>query len=84
MRWSLRQRVQLYTVEDKYLKVEAQPAHKIAVPLFLLTSIPYFITLAYEFIVHDQPDTTFAWFGAFYLALGGMYVGFRFFKKKSS
>ena len=61
-------------MEEKYLKVEAQPAYKLAVPLFLLTSIPYFITLAYDFAFNDTPDKTFAWFGAFYLTLGGIYL----------
>ncbi|OEK00006.1 hypothetical protein BFP97_00045 [Roseivirga sp. 4D4] len=68
-------------MEEKYQKVEAQPAHKLAVPLFIFTSIPYFITLAYDFLVSEKPDSTFAWFGAFYLALGGLYLGLRYLKR---
>ena len=71
-------------MEEKYLKVEAQPAHKLAIPLFLLTSIPYFITLAYDYTVSETPDKTFAWLGAFYLALGGLYLGLKFLKRKSA
>jgi len=40
------------------------------------------MTLAYDFLVSDQPDFTFAWFGAFYLVLGGLYFGFRLIKQK--
>jgi len=69
-------------VEEKYLQVEAQPAHKLAVPLFVLSSVPYFMMLAYDFLVSDQPDFTFAWFGAFYLVLVGLYFGFRLIKQK--
>ncbi|MFY0591883.1 hypothetical protein [Roseivirga sp.] len=61
-------------MEEKYTTVQAQPAYKLAIPLFLLTSIPYFITLVYEFTSSDSPDKTFAWFGAFYLGLGAIYL----------
>ncbi|OEK06200.1 hypothetical protein [Roseivirga misakiensis] len=71
-------------MEEKHLTVQAQPAYKLAIPLFLLTSIPYFITLAYEFVVSDKPDKTFAWFGAFYLSLGAIYLVIKLMLRKKN
>lgn len=51
-----------------------QPAYKLAIPLFLITSIPYFGAMVYNYLSCCETDRTFAWFGAFYLGLGGIYL----------
>ncbi|WP_420385578.1 hypothetical protein [Roseivirga sp.] len=61
-------------VEERH-HLEAQPGHKLAIPLFLLTSILYFGTFAYDYFNCCQNiDRTFAWFGGFYVVLGGLYM----------
>ena len=61
-------------MEEKEVHVIEQPAHKLAIPLFLITSIPYFIAMMYHQLVCCEPDRTFGWFGAFYLGLSGLYL----------
>ena len=67
-------------LEDHYSNLEAQPGHKLAVPLFFLTSIPYFITLGIDYWGCCQIDKTFAWLGGFYVVLGGVYMIAKFIK----
>ncbi len=58
-------------------EVIEQPASKIAIPLFILTSLPYFGVLAYDYIIEGAIDKTFMWFGAFYLGIGLFYFLFK-------
>jgi len=71
----------LIPVEEKHQLV-AQPGHKLAIPLFLLTSLLYFGTFAYDYFTCCQNfDKTFGWFGGFYVLLGSIYLITKFFKK---
>jgi len=72
----------LIFLEEQSVLLEAQPAHKLAVPLFLFTSIPYFITLLLDYIGCCKVDKTFMWFGAFYLGLSLVYMLVRLFDKR--
>ncbi|GHE76150.1 hypothetical protein GCM10011340_36300 [Roseivirga thermotolerans] len=68
-------------VEERH-QLEAQPGYKLAIPLFLFTSLPYFGTLLYDYIhCCGHVDNTFAWFGGFYVMLGGIYVLAKILKK---
>ena len=75
-------RLKTFFLEDRSALLEAQPAHRLAVPLFLLTSIPYLLTLFFDYLGCCQVDTTFAWFGGFYLGLSGIYMLVRIFDKR--
>ena len=68
-------------MEERH-QLEAQPGYKLAIPLFLFTSLPYFGTLLYDYIhCCGHVDNTFAWFGGFYVMLGGIYVLAKILKK---
>jgi len=68
-------------VEENEVQVIEQPAHKLAIPLFLLTSIPYFGAVVYTYLSCCETDSTLGWFGAFYLGLGGLYMVRRLLKR---
>ncbi|WP_422008946.1 hypothetical protein [Roseivirga pacifica] len=69
-------------MEERSTLVEEQPAYKLAVPLFLLTCLPYFGTIVYDVTrCCGKIDNTFVYFGGFYLILGALYLVIRYFKK---
>ena len=68
-------------MEEVEIQVQEQPAYRLAIPLFLLTSLPYFGTLAYDYFNCCETDKTFAWFGAFYLGLGGLFMINKLFRR---
>ena len=68
-------------MEDQNTAVTENPVHKMAAPLFLITSIPYFAAMGYGYFSCCETDDTFAWFGLFYLGIGGYYLAKRFLSK---
>ncbi|KYG78900.1 hypothetical protein AWN68_04540 [Roseivirga echinicomitans] len=70
-------------LEEKTFELKAQPAHKIAVPLFLLTALCYFVPIGYFYFSCCETDSTFIWFGGFYLALGLIYLVRKYTQKMS-
>ena len=69
-------------MEEVEVQVHEQPAYRLAIPLFILTSLPYFGALIYDYLERCETDRTFAWFGAFYLLLGGIYMIRRFLRRQ--
>jgi hypothetical protein len=61
---------------DERQQLVAQPAHKLAIPLFLLTALLYMGTVAFEYFTNccHAFDETFAWFGGFYITLGVIFL----------
>jgi len=70
-------------VEETEIQVKEHPVHHLAVPLFILTSLPYFGAVLYDYLNCCKTDSTFAWFGAFYLGLGGIYLIKKFVHRQS-
>jgi len=68
-------------LEEKTYQLTAEPAHKIAVPLFLVTSLFYFIPLGYYYFSCCETDNTFAWFGGFYLGLSLLYLANKYWRR---
>jgi len=70
-------------VEDKE-ELIASPGHKLAIPLFLATSVPYFGVIAFDYLsCCGIVDKSFAWFVGFYVLLGGFYFMVKVFKSNS-
>jgi hypothetical protein len=68
-------------MEDHNQVVQEQPVYNLAAPLFLMTSIPFFAAMVYDYVDQGSFDKTFAWFGLFYLGIGGYYLARKFLNK---
>ena len=68
-------------MEDQNQVVQEKPTYNMAAPLFLLTSLPFFAAMIYDYIDQGAFDKTFAWFGVFYLGIGGFYLAKKFINK---
>ena len=71
-------------MEENIFELEAQPGYRLAIPLFLSTALPFFGALGYDYTTRGEFDSTFMWFGGFYVLIGLLYLGRKVFVKLKS